>query len=45
MTKSAEVNRTLDNTSPHTTPAIRELLLRIEGEYHEMPGLDRKRGV
>ena len=23
----------------HTTPAIRELLLRIEGEYREMPGL------
>jgi DNA-binding IclR family transcriptional regulator len=39
MTKSAEVNRTLHNTSPPTTPAIRELLLRIEGEYHEMPGL------
>ena len=39
MTKLAEVNRTLDNTPPHTTPAIRELLLRIEGEYREMPGL------
>ena len=39
MTKLAEVNRTLRNTSPHTTPAIRELLLRIEGEYREMPGL------
>ena len=39
MTKLAEVKRTASNTQPHTTPAIRELLLRIEAEYREMPGL------
>lgn len=39
MTKLAEVNRTISNTPLHKTPAIRELLLRIEGEYREMPGL------
>jgi hypothetical protein len=39
VTKLADVNRTLRNTPPHTTRAIRELLLRIEGEYREMPGL------
>ncbi len=37
--KLAEVSRTVRNTPPHTTPAIHELLLRIEGEYREMPGL------
>ena len=37
--KLAEVKGTLRNTPPHTTPAIGELLLRIEGEYREMPGL------
>jgi hypothetical protein len=37
--KLAEVNRTLRNTPPYTTPAIGELLLPIEGEYREMPGL------
>jgi hypothetical protein len=37
--KLAEVNRTLRNTPLHTPPAIGELLLRIEGEYREMPGL------
>jgi hypothetical protein len=35
----AEVDRTARNTPSHSTPTIRELLLRIEGEYREMPGL------
>jgi DNA-binding IclR family transcriptional regulator len=39
VTKLAEVNRTLRNTPPHRTPALREVLLRIESEYREMPGL------
>jgi hypothetical protein len=26
-------------TKPDTTPALRELFQRIEGEYREMPGL------
>jgi hypothetical protein len=39
VTNLAEVNRTVQKTPPHTTPAIGELLLRIEGEYQEMPGL------
>ena len=27
------------NTGPQTTPALLELLQRVEGEYREMPGL------
>lgn len=27
------------NTKPSTTPALHDLLRRIEGEYREMPGL------
>lgn len=38
-TKSAEGNGTVRTTEPRTTPALHELLLRIEGEYREMPGL------
>jgi hypothetical protein len=30
---------TVRNIQTRPTPAIRELLLRIEGEYREMPGL------
>jgi len=39
VTKLAQLTRTIRDTPPHTTPAIRELLLRIEAEYREMPGL------
>jgi hypothetical protein len=39
VTKLAEVDGTAHNTPWNPTPAIRELLLRIEGEYREMPGL------
>ena len=39
MTQLAEVEGTVRNIQSRTTPAIRELLLRIEGEYREMPGL------
>jgi hypothetical protein len=39
MTRSAEVNPGVDNTQPNRKPEIRELLVRIEGEYREMPGL------
>ncbi len=39
MTKLTEVNRPLRCTPSPTTPAIGELLLRIEGEYREMPDL------
>jgi hypothetical protein len=39
VTKLAEGNRTARDTELRTTPAIRELLLRIESEYREMPGL------
>jgi hypothetical protein len=35
----ADVHEITHNTQARTTPAIRELLLRIEGEYREMPGL------
>ena len=38
MTSLREVNGTVRKTEPRT-PAIRELLRRIEGEYREMPGL------
>jgi hypothetical protein len=30
---------TAGNTDLRATPSIQELLLRIQGEYHEMPGL------
>lgn len=39
MTQLSEVNRTVRKTPARTTPAIHELLLRIESEYREMPGL------
>lgn len=39
MTTLAEVDRTVRSAQSCPTPAIRELLLRIEAEYSEMPGL------
>ena len=39
MTMSAAVNEPARRTKPRTTAALHELLRRIEGEYHEMPGL------
>ena len=39
MTKLAEADGTARTTPRNPTSAIRELLLRIEGEYREMPGL------
>ena len=39
MTQLAEVAGTVPNIQSRTPLAIRELLLRIEGEYREMPGL------
>jgi hypothetical protein len=39
VTRSAETDATARKTELRTTPAILELLLRIEGEYREMPGL------
>ena len=35
----AEVRKITRNPQARTPPAIRELLLRIDGEYREMPGL------
>jgi len=39
VTKAAEVNEIAHNTGPQTTPALLNLLQRVEGEYREMPGL------
>lgn len=39
MTVIAEASRTVSDTDRRTPPAIHELLLRIESEYREMPGL------
>jgi hypothetical protein len=39
VTQLAEVEGTVRKHQSGTPPAIRELLLRIEGEYREMPGL------
>ena len=39
VAKAADVNGIDRNTQPRTTPAIHELLQRVEGEYREMPGL------
>ena len=39
MTRLTEVEGTVRNIQSHTPAAIRQLLLRIEGEYREMPGL------
>jgi hypothetical protein len=39
VTKLAEVDGAVHSTPRNPTPAIRDLLLRIEGEYREMPGL------
>src|SRR5689334_12657000 len=39
VTKLAEVRGTRRNTPRNPTAEIRELLLRIESEYREMPGL------
>lgn len=38
-TKAADVNGIARDTEPQTTPALLELLQRVEGEYREMPGL------
>ena len=35
----AEVHKIIHNPQARTAPAIHELLLRIEGEYREMPDL------
>jgi hypothetical protein len=35
----AEVHKITHNPEARTDPTIQELLLRIEGEYREMPGL------
>lgn len=35
----ADVHKITHNPQARTNPAIQELLLRIEGEYREMPGL------
>ncbi len=37
--KLADVHKITHNPQARTNPAIQELLLRIEGEYREMPGL------
>jgi hypothetical protein len=37
--KLADVHKITHNPQARTAPAIQELLLRIEGEYREMPGL------
>ena len=37
--KLADVHKITHNAQARTVPAIQELLLRIEGEYREMPGL------
>ena len=39
VTTLAEVDGIVPNTEFRMTPSLRELLLRIEGEYREMPGL------
>jgi DNA-binding IclR family transcriptional regulator len=39
ITEAAEVNGNARTTEPQTTPALLELLQRVEGEYREMPGL------
>lgn len=39
MITSAAANEPARRTKPNTTAALHELLWRIEGEYHEMPGL------
>ena len=39
MTTMTHANGTARETDRRTTAAISELLLRIEGEYREMPGL------
>jgi DNA-binding IclR family transcriptional regulator len=38
VTEAAEEHG-IRNTGPQTTPALLELLQRVEGEYREMPGL------
>jgi hypothetical protein len=30
---------TISNSKPRSTPTLNDLLRRVEGEYHEMPGL------
>jgi len=37
--KLADVHKITHTSPARTNPAIQELLLRIEGEYREMPGL------
>ena len=39
VTEAAEVNGSARTTEPQTTPALVELLQRVEGEHREMPGL------
>ena len=39
MTTTIEFHGTARDTKLRTTPPLRELLQRIEGEYREMPGL------
>jgi hypothetical protein len=39
VTKMINVNETADSTKLRRTPAGGDLLVRIEGEYREMPGL------
>jgi hypothetical protein len=38
-TKVDEVNGLTSNTDSEETPALLELLQRVEGEYREMPGM------
>lgn len=39
VTDAGEVNGSDRTIEPQTTPALVELLQRVEGEYREMPGL------
>jgi Fic family protein len=39
LTTMSNANGTARTTELHTTGAIGDLLLRVEGEYREMPGL------
>jgi hypothetical protein len=39
----AEVNATVLDTEPRTTLALNALMLRIQSEYREMPGLSPTR--
>ena len=40
VTTLADVEASISNAELRTTQSLRELLLRIEGEYREMPGLN-----